>query len=280
MKIYNTVPYFLENYKPTEQFLKQYFQKFTPHFEEYFLYHCNNFEEKIRAAIQKYPEKLNDIKETNKKIEQLIHQIVSTYERKYNVEFIKDVHLIVGAYGSNAYTHRQIIPEVTFCLERLSSEDEQLKVIIAHEFGHALHNMLSDKAKMDWSKLQWFHPYTWLLQEGCATYFSRQVTAAGEAVYFSYDGSGEEWLEFAKVNKQKIITTFIEDIKRHSPTEIFREWFSINGGTHFGFTRFGYFIGFNILLRLIEKYQEINAVTIWKESNFFDEIENVLFELR
>ena len=72
----------------------------------------------------------------------------------------------------------------------------------------------------------------------------------------------------------------MEDINRQSPAEIFREWFSINGGTHFGFTRLGYFIGYSILLRLIEKYQAINAITLWKESNFFDEVGNVLLELR
>ena len=88
---------------------------------------------------------MSEIKESSGKIESLIQEVVLTYRQKYNVEFTKDVHIIVGAYGSNAFTHRQIIPEVTFCLEKLSSDDKHLKVIIAHEFGHTLHNILSDQ---------------------------------------------------------------------------------------------------------------------------------------
>lgn len=276
MKIHNTVPYFLENFEPSEQFLKQYHQMFQSSFKEYFLYHCKNADEKIRIAVEKYPMNFNDIKTINDKIEPLIHQIVSTYEQRYHVKFTKDVHIIVGAYGSNAFTHRQIIPEVTFCVERLSPIDEHLKVIIAHEFGHALHNLLSDKEGMDWSKIDWSHPYTWLFQEGCATYFSKQVTVANEAVYFSYDDRGDAWLQFANCNKKEIISTFMEDMKNFEANVIFREWFSINGGTHFGFTRLGYFIGYHIVSRLVEKYNEQQAVTLWKESNFLGEIAKIL----
>ena len=279
MKIHNTVPYFIENYMPIEEFLKQYHDKYSPQFKEYFLLHCKNADEKIRAAIHKYPNKMIEIKESSGKIEELIHQIVVAYEQKYNVEFSVDVHIIVGAYGSNAFTHRQIIPEVTFCLEKLSSKSEDLKVIIAHEFGHVLHNILSDKSGMDWSKLDWLHPYTWLLQEGCATYFSKLVTVADEAVYFLYEDGGEEWLRFAEANRKEIVTTFKKDLNKYSPTEIKHEWFSINGGTNFGHTRLGYFIGYHVLQLLIEKYGEYKAVTLWKEPNFKDEVDNLLLDL-
>lgn len=279
MKIHNTVPYFLENFIPTEHFLNQYHVKFSSHFKEYFLYHCKNVDEKIQKAIQKYPDKLSDIKKSNDKIENLIKQVISTYKQKYDVEFKKDVHIIVGAYGSNAFTHRQIIPDVTFCLERLSSKDDHLKVIIAHEFGHALHNILSDQKGMNWSNLNWNNPLIWLLQEGCATYFSKQVTTSDEPVYFTYNDSGGEWLKFAQDNQTSIISTFMKDINDQSLSEIFREWFSINGGAHFGYTRLAYFIGYIVLERLIEKYGERKAVVLWKETNFSNEIKQVLLEL-
>lgn len=264
---------------PSELFLKHYHEKFSQHFKEYFLYHCKNADEKIKNAIQKYPSKMSEIKESSGKIESLIQQIVLTYRQKYNVEFTKDVHIIVGAYGSNAFTHRQIIPEVTFCLEKLSSNDKHLKVIIAHEFGHALHHILSDQEGMDWSKVQWAHPFTTLFQEGVATYFSEQITDADKSVYFLYDETGKDWLRFAEDNKNEIFVAFFEDIKKRSQPEIFHEWFSINGGSYFGFERLGYFIGYNMIQILIEKYQEKKAISLWKESNFQQEIENVIFEL-
>lgn len=279
MKIQNTIPYFLENFVPTESFLKHYYETFPTSFQEYFLYHCKNVEEKMKFAIEKYPTKLKDIKDINEKIEHLIHQVVALYEKKYHVKFTKDVHIIVGAYGSNAFTHRQIIPEITFCVERLSAKDEHLQVIIAHEFGHALHNILSDQAGMDWTNVQWNHPYIWLFQEGCATYFSTQVVDVDEAVYFSYDDGGEEWLQFAKENKVNIISLFLEDLNKQDANQIFREWFSINGGTHFGYTRLGYYIGYCVVAKLLEKYYEKEAITIWKESYFFDEVHRVLMEL-
>lgn len=279
MNIHNTVPYFLENFTSTEHFLKKYHEKFPLQFKEYFLYHCKNKEAKIKRAIGQYQAQLSDIKESNEKIENLINQVLFTYENKYKVKFKKDVNLIVGAYGSNAFTHRQIIPEVTFCLERLSPKDEHLKVIIAHEFGHVVHNILSDQTDMDWSHLNWFDSYTTLLQEGCATYFSKQVTDADKIVYFTYGETGEEWLQYAKVNQSRIIATFMDDLKKHSSLEVFHEWFSINGGTHFGHTRLAYYIGTIVVEKLVEKYGELKAVTLWKDHNFTDEMEEVLFEL-
>ena len=279
MNIYNTVPYFLEKFKTNYQFLQNYHEKYSPHFKEYFLYHCKNADEKMKVAIGKYPDAINEIQECNQKIETLIRVIVEAYELKYKIKFTNDVHIIVGCYGSNAFTHRQIIPDVTFCLEKLSSKDDHLKVIIAHEFGHALHNILTDRTGIDWSKLQWTHPYTWLLQEGCATYFSKQVSVANESVYFSYDDKGEEWLRFAQNNTEEIITSFLKDIKTDSQN-VFREWFSINGGTRFGHTRLGYFIGFIAMERLIKKHGEIKAITFWKEPNFIEEMEQTLMEIK
>lgn len=280
MKIHNTVDYFLANYSPSIQFLTQYHERYQENFKEYFLYHCRNPHEKSKNAIYSYPSKMNDIKESNEKIEKIISQIALTYEEKYHVLFTQDVHIIVGIYGSNAFTHRQIIPEITFCLEKLSSNEEHLKVIIAHEFGHALHNILSDKEGTDWTKIQWFHPYTTLFQEGCATYFSEQVVNATKSTYFSYDDNGNDWLRFAEENKSEIINAFMEDVKIHTQAEVYHEWFSINGGSYYGFSRLAYFIGYNVIQYLIEKYKETKAVTLWKESTFFDEIEHALLSLQ
>ncbi|MFI8685884.1 hypothetical protein [Rossellomorea sp. NPDC077527] len=280
MKIHDTVSYFIENYEPTEQFLQRYHNEFSTHFKEYFLFHCKNPEEKKKYAINQYPLNMSEIQECNNKIVTSICQVVSSYKEEYKVEFQKDVHVIVGCYGSNAFTHRQIIPEITFCLEKLSAEDKYLKVIIAHEFGHALHNILTDNAGMDWSRLQWFHPFTWLLQEGSATYFSKQITEADESVYFSYNSTGDRWLRFAETNAQEIIHSFINDFNKISYQEIFQEWFSINGGKRFGHTRLGYYIGYKVIEYLIERYSEMNAVTLWKEPNFTEEIMLVLQELR
>ena len=279
MIIHQTVPYFLENFTLTEEFIQRYQQQYAAHFEEYFRYHCKNPTDKLRLALEKYPAQLPHIKETNGKMIQLIEEIKDHYERIYKITFEKDVHLIVGMFGSNAFTHRQVIPEITFCLEKLSPKDEHLRVIIAHEFGHALHNLLSEREGIDWNKVDWAHPFTWLLQEGCATYFSTKAVSVNPAVYFSYDDKGEEWLHFAEMNEKEILQAFRADLQIEMPNGLFREWFSINGGTTFGLTRLGYYIGYQLLRHLMKKVGEQNAITVWKQADFHELMMEALEEI-
>ncbi|WP_417899902.1 hypothetical protein ABN702_06375 [Bacillus haimaensis] len=53
-----------------------------------------------------------------------------------------------------------------------------------------------------------------------------------------------------------------------SPTDIFREWFSINGGTKYGYTRLAYYIGYKLVEKLVYEYGEIGAVTIWNKEDY------------
>lgn len=106
------------------------------------------------------------------------------------------------------------------------------------------------------------------------------MAIADESVYFSYDERGSEWLRFAQDKKDEIITSFQEDLNKKLHLDVFREWFSINGGKHFGDTRLGYYIGYISLEFLIEKYGELNAVTLWREPDFSDEMEQVLIALK
>jgi hypothetical protein len=278
MNIYNTVPYFINYYEPTEEFLKTYQKTFAPHFREYFLYHCKNPDDKIKVAHQRY--NLNNISEISKNIEKYIQEIAKSYQKKYNVQFEKDVHIIVGMFGSNAFCQREIIPEVTFCVEKLSPNAEHLKVIIAHEFGHVLHRIFSYQERMDWYSVQWYHPYTMLLEEGCATYFSKQVSKAKTSVYFSYDENGDEWLNFAINNFKLILNAFLEDLEKYSHEHIYYEWFSISGGKRFGYTRLAYYIGYRAVKKLIEKYGELKGITIWRNPSFFDQMKEILVELK
>lgn len=268
MKIYNTVSYFLNNYEPTTEFLDGYYSKFAPHFKEYFAYHCYRPEEKKKLALIRYQELLPAIQENSDKMESRILKIVQKYESLYPVTFNQDVHMIVGAFGSNAFTHKQIFPDITFCLEKLSPEDVTLDAIIAHELGHALHNARTDQLGMEWAKLDWMSPYTTLLQEGVATYHSMQIVDIPESIYFTYDQQGEDWLAFAKANEKELATALIEDLKNLDQSDLFREWFSINGGTRFGATRFAYYLGYRIVENLVDKLGELEAVTLWRRSDY------------
>jgi hypothetical protein len=220
---------------------------------------------KLKVAVPKHLEKLSDLKMMSESMPRLIQEISTRYQDRYHVKFIKDVH--VGIYGSNAFTYRQIIPEIAFCLEKLSSNELHLECIIAHEFGHALHNMISDQEGMDWTRLDWNSPYTWLLQEGCAIHFSKQAVYAREDEYFAFE-EDLDWLDYVQCHLTGIMSSFLEDMTTLPPTDIFREWFSINGGTNYGYTRLAYYIGYKLVENLINEYGEIGAVTIWHKEDY------------
>lgn len=280
MTIYNTAPYFINNYQPNASFLHTYHATYPLQFKEYFLYHCKNPEEKKKTALQKYASHMNAMKVANQNIEKHLYTITSAYEKKYNIVFNNNVHIIVGLYGSNAFTHRQPIPDVTFCLEKLSPVDEHLKVIVAHEFGHVLHHMLSEQREVDWGAIPWFHPYTTLFQEGSATYLSEQLEIAkNQGTYFTYDDTGERWLAFSKKHKREIIRAFLSDMQTCHEDQIYREWFSIYGGTQFGYSRLGYFIGYELLHFIMKNYPELEAITIWRNANYIGTIHSILLEM-
>jgi hypothetical protein len=279
MKIIDTVPYFLENYHPSVGFLRSYFSKSPDVFKEYFAYHCKDTEERHRQSLEKYPGSLANIKEVYRNIIPIIEDITQKYFKRYKVTFPIEVNLIVGGFGSNAYNHRQIIPNITFALERLSPEPDHLKAIVAHEFGHAAHNILSNEAGLDWANMKWDSPLIWLYQEGAATHFSRRIVPnLKPSVYYSFNDEGDEWLAFAEENKKDIKREFAKDYAMETGGAIFREWFSINGGERFGHSRLGYFLGDLFFQHQVKGLGEMQAITAWKETNFIQEVESWLRE--
>jgi hypothetical protein len=266
LKIIDTIPFFMDNYQPSLRILRNYYNKYPEIFKEYFAYHCKDNDERHNNSISRYPEYLSSIKLVHKNIVPIIKEIINEYFRIYQVSFPIEVNLIVGGFGSNAYTYRQIIPNITFALEKLSPEHEHLKTIVAHEFGHATHNIISNDAAIDWKKIQWNNPLTWLIQEGAAIHFSRRtVPNLHPSVYFSFNDEGHEWLTFSESNKQEIKMEFAKDYANETPQSLFREWFSINGGERFGYSRLGYFLGDMFFQNLILKKGEQNAIISWKD---------------
>lgn len=238
MKIIDTIPFFIHNYQPSLTFLSSYYKEYPEIFKEYFSYHCKDTEDRHHQSISKYSQVFSTIQEVHEKIVPIIEEVTEEYSRIYQVSYPIEVNLIVGGFGSNAYNHKQVIPNITFALEKLSPETDHLRTIVAHEFGHATHNILSNEARIDWKQVQWTSPLTWLFQEGVATHFSRMIAPNLQpAIYFSYNDEGDDWLAFCESNKKKIKKAFVKDLAVENPQSLFREWFSINGGNRFGYSR-------------------------------------------
>lgn len=279
MKIIDTISHFMENYRPSVDFLRSYYGEFPDVFKEYFAYHCKDTEERHRQSLAKYPEALQAISQVHENIVPIIKEVTDEYFKRYKVSFPIEINLIVGGFGSNAFNHRQIVPNITFALEKLSPVPEHLQAIVAHEFGHAAQNILTNEAGMNWAKMKWDNPLIWLNQEGAATHFSRRIAPDLKPyVYFSFSDEGDDWLAFAEANTQLIIKEFAKDYISETAAAIFREWFSINGGNKFGRSRLGYYLGDLFFQHQVEKLGEIQAVLAWKEPDFIEKVERWLEE--
>lgn len=279
MKINDTVPYFLKNYEPTISFLRKYYAEYPGIFADYFAGHCKDTDERHGESIKKYPQHFSTIKQVYKNILPIIEEVAAEYEKLYQITFPIEINLIVGGFGSNAYTNRQIIPNITFALEKLSPEPNHLRVIVAHEFGHVAQNIISDSAGMDWPKVDWINPLLWLYREGAATHFSRQIVSNEHpSIYFSYDDEGDDWLSFANANTRDIKNAFAEDYLVLKPDDLFHEWFSINGGKKLGYSRLAYFIGYLFFQHELEKFGEMAPIVAWKEEDFLERVKQWLIQ--
>lgn len=264
--------------QPTLERLREYHINYGNIFEFYFLYHCTNTEERLNKAIERYSYDWHSIQKVYQNIGIIIENTAQIYHEKYQLEFPIDINLIIGAYGSNAYANRKIIPDITFAMERLTFEAEPLQVIVAHEFGHVAHNLITNQEGMDWKKVRWEHPYTWLLQEGAATHFSKQIYPnLSESIYFSYSLEGDEWFTFAKKHKQDIISSFANELRSGKEfTHIYKEWFSINGGETFGYSRLAYFIADCLFQDLSFITDELHTLLLWKNEAYFQIVDEWL----
>jgi hypothetical protein len=279
MKIIDTVPHFMNNYPHSIESLREYYTTYPEIFAAYFPLHCKDTEERHTQSIEKYPHYVSTIQQVHERIIPISEETADKYFEQYGISFPIEVSFIVGGFGSNAYTHRQIIPNITFALERLSTEPSHLQSLVAHEFGHAAQNIISDNEGMDWASLQWTSPLVWLNQEGAATHFSRQIASGLDpSAYFCSHDTGNGWLAFVQANKEEIKKAFTKDYETKNAMELFKEWFSISGGKTYGYTGLAYFIGDIFFQQQIERLGEKGAIIAWKEPSFLEEVEAWLYE--
>lgn len=124
------------------------------------------------------------------------------YEKHFHLTYGQTIYLIVGAYSSNAYTHRQILPDITLSLEQLPKNRDGLRVLLAHEIGHAIHNQWTDLEGIDWEQVRWESLLLGMYREGVATHFSRQIVPnVADELYYTYGSlGGKDWFLFAQEN--------------------------------------------------------------------------------
>ncbi|KFN03309.1 aminopeptidase [Bacillus clarus] len=265
--INNTIPNFLrlwENNDIALHDLYKYYDTYPDVFGEYFKYHCPKTTERLSNAIQKYPDKLKDICMISEDLPWIIREVREEYRSRFEIELDLNFNLIVGGFGSNAFVEREIIGQIFFAAEKLSPELNHLRVIVAHEIGHVYHNVLLQENGMAWNKAEWTDATVNLYREGVATYLSKKVVKGlDDAVYYSYNNEGEQWLQCYKNRNVEIKKRFLEDYNEGGNVEKEKEWFRLSGGNYFGYNRLGYFLGTSYVEYLVEKFGEEQALAFW-----------------
>lgn len=267
MKIYDLASPFLNLYEPSKDYYENYFNEYPDIYSYYFEHHCYKKENKLEHALITHPKMVQQMQWITQKFISLTPQITQAYEKRFPIKFTKDTYIFVGLGGSNAYTYLSMDPHVAFCVEKFEPDENGLHVIIAHEFGHATHHLFTTYHGIEAKDIQWSSPFTWLLQEGVATYLSTLVVNVDQDIYFAYKRD-PEWLTFCEDNKASIVTAFLQDLQQKTSAEIFKEWFSINGGQTFGYSRIGYYIAYVLVQHLVANESIEHAMLYWGHADF------------
>ncbi|KAA0955704.1 aminopeptidase [Sporosarcina sp. ANT_H38] len=269
MFIQNSIPDFLALYESKKEFelldLESYINRYPDVYDQYFPIHCPKTGERLQAAIKKYPVKIKDIRKISTKLPIIIEEIETKYSNAYSLDLNLEYKLIVGTYGSNAFVTRTNKREIYFAVEKLSSETNHLKVIVAHEIGHVAHFSFATQNEMDLTKVDWMHGLTTLYTEGAATYLSRKIVPGlNNSVYFTYDDDGDLWVNCFEENKSEVKQRFLEDASSGWDMKKEKEWFRLSGGSYFGHNRLGYLLGTDYIEHLVERVGEEEALVFWK----------------
>ena len=272
MRIDTIVPAFLnlcESNKILSMFeLKTYIDENSEVFNHYFPNHCPKTEERLQAAIDKYPAKLEDIRRIGERLPGIIEVLDKQYTKTFQHDL--DIHykMLVGTYGSNAFVTREIKGDIYFAVEKLSPQVDHLKVITAHEIGHVTHFSFAARQGMDWTKVDWMHGLTTLYTEGAATYLSKKmVPGLNESVYFTYDDDGDSWVACFEGHKAEVKQRFLADVLAGWNMEKEREWFRLSGGSYFGYNRLGYLLGTDYVEHLVDRMGEEAALAFWSSND-------------
>lgn len=269
MFIQNSIPDFLALYESKKEFelldLESYINRHPDMYDQYFPIHCPKTEERLQAAIKKYPVKIKDMRIISNKLPTIIEEVETEYSNAYSLDLNLGYKLIVGTYGSNAFVTRTNKREIYFAVEKLSPDTNHLKVIVAHEIGHIAHFSFATQNGMDLTKVDWMHGLTTLYTEGAATYLSRKIVPGlNNSVYFTYDADGDSWVNCFEENKPEVKQRFLEDASSGWDMTKEKEWFRLSGGSYFGHNRLGYLLGTDYIEHLVSRVGEEEALVFWK----------------
>ncbi|ARU62148.1 hypothetical protein CBW65_14920 [Tumebacillus avium] len=279
MKILDTTGSFFALYEDGEQMtlekLDLYYQQHPDLFDDYFASHCQRTPERLSAALARYPDVYQSMKQTADRLPNILAETAHTVERLLPIPIEWECRLLVGGFGSNAYVERALTRRIQFAIEKMSPEPAHLQVLAAHEMGHVLHFAWLRQAGFDWGKFA-REPHGALYVEGVATLLSQlAVPGLEQSVYLSFDDAGQPWTDYYHLHREEIRNAYRADAADWS-FEKEREWFRLSGGTRYGLNRLGYLLGADFVRSVYEERGLTETLTFWAREELCDAVEKWL----
>ncbi|HEU5139408.1 MAG TPA: aminopeptidase [Bacillales bacterium] len=250
--------------------LEDYHQAHPRIFDTYFNGYCRKTDDKVRSAVDRYSGDYERLKEVAALLPDAIQKAADKAESYFGFAIDVPVHIFVGVYASNAFVDHQA--EIYLAVEKLDPDPELLQILIAHEMVHSYHYHVLDRAGIDWESVDWMSGQVSMYLEGVATYLSEQlIPGYPRGYYFSYDKNGADWLAFAENHLSEMAYAFEADLNDDS-TNVLREWFRLSGGSRFGYSRLGYFLGTRFVSDLCLQMGEEQVLALLANGDVEEEV--------
>ncbi|MFC1997612.1 hypothetical protein ACFLXI_08420 [Chloroflexota bacterium] len=171
--------------------------------------------------------------------------------RKSQQLFTLECEVIIVIYvgigcGAGWVTSYQDSPAILFGLENVAkcgwSNRDAISGLVAHEFGHLIHEQLRRRNQKTNGSGPWWQLYS----EGFAQYCERMILRSDS--WHQAMGEDEGWLRWCQANKGWLASEFLNTVDTGQPTTpFFGSWFDIKGKS-----QTGYFLGNEVISKLVK----------------------------
>lgn len=158
------------------------------------------------------------------------------------------IHVGLGC-GAGWVTSYQNSPAIWFGLENVAecgwSDRESIAGLIAHEFGHVIHEQWRTQSGESLEDGAWWQLYAEGFAQRC-----EEIINEGGAPHEAVNDEDQEWLTWCQTHRAELATEFLRAVDAGEAVQkFFGSWYDIEGHS-----QCGYFLGYEIIRQLETRF--------------------------
>jgi hypothetical protein len=221
----------------------------------------------LEEAWEKYQENLEFIKQwepNQQRVEEYLNKVKTLLDCDKSISFV--VIYFVGAFEENPFVAPYDHERLALCLP---IENGNSDILLAHELTHIVHSQTANLSA-NWERTI----ASTILQEGLAAHVSKYlVPGEPDERYIEFS---ENWLKSCEDMKTEILKGIYPYLESSASEVVFK--FTIGNGTT-NHEREAYFVGWEIVKKLLEEGMSFNELAMINEVNILDYIRNILKDI-